>query len=78
MNVPLVDLRKQYTPLKDDILERVGAALDGMHLFLGENVQALEKEFAAFCGVAYGIGVSDGTAPCSSSCAPWGSGRGMR
>ncbi len=62
MNVPLVDLRKQYAPLKADILERVGAALDGMHLFLGENVQALEKEFAAFCRVAYGVGVSDGTA----------------
>ena len=33
-----------------------------MHLFLGENVQALEKEFAQFCGVRHGIGVSDGTA----------------
>ena len=32
-----------------------------MHLFLGENVQALEKEFVQFCGVSYGIGVSDGT-----------------
>jgi len=33
-----------------------------MQLFLGENVQALEKEFSQFCGVQYGIGVSDGTA----------------
>ena len=36
-------------------------ALEGMHLFLGENVQAFEKEFAQFCGVRHGIGVSDGT-----------------
>ncbi len=33
-----------------------------MHLFLGENVQKLEMEFAQFCGAAFGIGVSDGTA----------------
>jgi dTDP-4-amino-4,6-dideoxygalactose transaminase len=33
-----------------------------MQLFLGENVQALEKDFAMFCGVDYGVGVSDGTA----------------
>ena len=33
-----------------------------MHLFLGENVQAFEQEFAQFCGVKHGIGVGDGTA----------------
>ena len=62
MNVPLVDLKAQYAPLKDEILERIAKVLDGMGLFLGENVQALEKEFAAFCGARHGIGVSDGTA----------------
>jgi dTDP-4-amino-4,6-dideoxygalactose transaminase len=62
MNVPFVDLRKQYSPLKDEILLEVGKVLDGMQLFLGENVQQLEKEFAQFCGAAHGIGVSDGTA----------------
>jgi dTDP-4-amino-4,6-dideoxygalactose transaminase len=62
MNIPLVDLKAQYAPLKDDILARIAVALDGMSLFLGPNVQAFEKEFAAFCGVRHGIGVSDGTA----------------
>jgi dTDP-4-amino-4,6-dideoxygalactose transaminase len=61
MSIPLVDLRKQYAPLKDEILTGIGRVLEGMQLFLGENVQALEKEFAEFCGVPYGIGVSDGT-----------------
>lgn len=61
MTIPLVDLRKQYAPLKDEILAGISRVLDGMQLFLGENVQALEKEFAEFCGVRYGIGVSDGT-----------------
>ncbi len=62
MNIPLVDLRKQYAPLKNEILSGIERVLDGMQLFLGENVQALEREFAQFCGARHGIGVSDGTA----------------
>jgi dTDP-4-amino-4,6-dideoxygalactose transaminase len=61
MNIPLVDLKAQYAPLKEDILARIATALDGMSLFLGPNVQAFEKEFAAFCGARHGIGVGDGT-----------------
>ena len=61
MNIPLVDLRKQYQPLKDEIIRGMEQALEGMHLFLGDNVQAFEREFAQFCGVKHGIGVSDGT-----------------
>ena len=61
MNIPFVDLRKQYAPLKQEILSGIERVLDGMQLFLGENVQQLEKDFAHFSGAAYGIGVSDGT-----------------
>jgi dTDP-4-amino-4,6-dideoxygalactose transaminase len=60
-NIQFVDLKKQYAPLKEEILAGISHVLDGMHLFLGENVQALERDFAAFCGAKYGIGVSDGT-----------------
>lgn len=62
MPIPLVDLKAQYRPLKAEILHAVETVFDGMQLFLGENVQALEKEFAAYCGAPYGVGVSDGTA----------------
>src|SRR5512135_716617 len=62
MNIPLVDLHAQYVPLKDEIFAGMEKVFDSMHLFLGENVQALEKEFAQFCGAQFGIGVSDGTA----------------
>jgi len=61
MNIPLVDLKAQYRPLKEDILDRIAKALDGMWLFLGENVQAFEKEFADFCQVEHAVGVSEGT-----------------
>ena len=62
MTVPLVDLHAQYVPLKDEIFAGMEKVFDSMHLFLGENVQTLEKDFAQFCGAQYGIGVSDGTA----------------
>jgi dTDP-4-amino-4,6-dideoxygalactose transaminase len=59
--IPLVDLKKQYQPLKPEILARIEAVLDGMQLFLGENVQALEREFSELSGAKYGIGVGEGT-----------------
>ncbi len=62
MSIQFVDLRKQYAPLKEEILSGIEKVLDGMQLFLGENVQQLEKDFAQFCGADHGIGVSDGTA----------------
>lgn len=61
MSVQFVNLRKQYAPFKKEILVGIEKVLDGMQLFLGENVQQLEKEFAQFCGAKHGIGVSDGT-----------------
>ena len=59
--IPLVDLRAQYDPLKEQIQAAWGEILTSMRLFLGPNVQAFEKEFAAYCGAADAIGVSDGT-----------------
>jgi len=35
--------------------------LGNMHLFLGPQSQAFEREFATYCGCRYGIGVSSGT-----------------
>ncbi len=62
MAIPLVNLKKQYAPLKSEIIAGIEKVFDGMQLFLGENVQALEKDFAAFSQAQYGIGVGDGTA----------------
>jgi dTDP-4-amino-4,6-dideoxygalactose transaminase len=62
MNVPLVDLHAQYEPLQKDILDRITEILQGMRLFLGPNVQALEQEFTAYAETEHAIGVSDGTA----------------
>jgi dTDP-4-amino-4,6-dideoxygalactose transaminase len=59
--IPLVDLKAQFEPLKGEIQAAWDEALSSMRLFLGPNVQAFEKDFAAYCGVTDAIGVSDGT-----------------
>jgi len=61
MRIPLVDLKRQYQDIKEEVLSEIGQALDGMQLFLGKNVQALESDFAAYCGTEFAIGVSSGT-----------------
>ncbi len=62
MTIPLVNLHKQYDPLKEQIFAGIEGVLDSMQLFLGENVRTLESEFSKFCEAKYGAGISDGTA----------------
>ncbi len=59
--IPLVDLKVSYEPLKEQIFKAWEEALGGMRLFLGPNVQAFEQDFSKYCGVSHAIGVSDGT-----------------
>lgn len=61
MSIPLVDLRAEYEPLKDEIRRSFDDILESMYLFLGENVQAFEQEFADFCGTDFAVGVGSGT-----------------
>jgi dTDP-4-amino-4,6-dideoxygalactose transaminase len=61
VRVPLVDLKTQYQGIKEEVLAEIGHALDGMQLFLGKNVQAVESGFAAYCGTDFAIGVGSGT-----------------
>lgn len=61
MDIPLVDLKAQYQPLREEILDRISSILDGMRLFLGPNVEGFEREFATFTDVSHAVGVSEGT-----------------
>jgi len=59
--VPLLDLKAQYEPLRDQILQAVTRVCDSQRFILGPETQALEAELAATLGVADAIGVSSGT-----------------
>ncbi len=61
MQIPLVDLKKQYQGIKGEVLAGIEQALEGMQLFLGKNVQAFEVDFARYCHTDYAISVGSGT-----------------
>lgn len=51
----------QYLALKDDIDTAIETALANGKYILGDEVQAFEQEFAAYCGARHCIGVANGT-----------------
>jgi UDP-N-acetyl-3-dehydro-alpha-D-glucosamine 3-aminotranferase len=57
----MVDLKAQYQALKQEIDREVSAVLASGHFVLGPNVQALEREIAAYCGVKHAISCASGT-----------------
>ena len=61
MQVPLVDLKAGFEPIKERFFEGVRAALESMQLFLGPNIRSLEKEFAEYCGTTHAVATSNGT-----------------
>lgn len=61
MNIPMVDLKEQYHRLKNEIDSGILQALEATQFILGPNVQAFEKETAAYLGVKHAIGVANGT-----------------
>jgi dTDP-4-amino-4,6-dideoxygalactose transaminase len=61
MNVPLLDLKQQYGPIREEIRKAIDAVADEQALILGPHVEKFEKNLAAYCGTKHAIGVSSGT-----------------
>ena len=61
MPVPLLDLRRQYAPLKDQFLAAIEQVCDSQALVLGPKTEAFERAVAEYAGVPHAIGVSSGT-----------------
>lgn len=59
--VPLLDLQAQYAPLRDDLLAVMTRVCDSQRFILGDEVEQLERELAAYLQVPHAIGVSSGT-----------------
>ncbi|NIQ94049.1 MAG: aminotransferase class I/II-fold pyridoxal phosphate-dependent enzyme, partial [Desulfuromonadales bacterium] len=61
MQIPMVDLKAQLQAIREDLDRELAKSLDETRFILGPNVQALEEEFAAYCGSRYAVGVASGT-----------------
>lgn len=55
------DLKKQYQPLGDDLINSIAAVIAEARFILGEEVNALEYELQQYTGSKHCIGVSSGT-----------------
>lgn len=61
MNVPLLDLQTQFSSLEEELTAGVLRVLRSTRYIQGPEVEGLEQEIAAYCGVEHGVGVSSGT-----------------
>ena len=59
--VPLLDLSRQYAAIREEVLAAIERVCSSQHYILGEEVEALERELAAFCGAAHAVGCASGT-----------------
>ena len=76
MPVPLLDLKRQYGPLREQIREAIDRVCDSQYFILGPEVDAFEREAAAALEVAHAVGVSSGTDALLASLMALGVGRG--
>ena len=58
--IPFLDLYKINQRFESDFQKQFNAFLDAESYILGTNVSAFEKEYAAYCGTKYCIGVGNG------------------
>ncbi len=60
MQIPFLDLASGYLELKSEIDDAIGRVLSSGWYILGEEVDAFEHEYAAYCEAKYCVGVANG------------------
>jgi dTDP-4-amino-4,6-dideoxygalactose transaminase len=59
--IPLLDLRAQHRTIRDEVMAEVTRVIDSQKFIMGEDVQKLEQEIAAYSGAKFGIGCASGS-----------------
>lgn len=61
MKVPLLDLKPQYSQIKDKVLPEIIDIIESQGFILGPKVEKLEREMAEYIGARHTLGCSSGT-----------------
>ena len=59
--MPLLDLRRQYEGIREEVLAAIARVCDSQVFILGPEVEALEREIASLTGAAGAVGCASGT-----------------
>jgi dTDP-4-amino-4,6-dideoxygalactose transaminase len=59
--VPMLDFRRDYAPLRDEILATITAVCDSQRFILGPEVARFEAAAAQACGTSHAVGCASGT-----------------
>ena len=59
--IPFLDLTAQYRSIEDEVKDAIARVLESCHFVLGEEVEAFEREFAAYCQTEHAVAVNSGT-----------------
>jgi dTDP-4-amino-4,6-dideoxygalactose transaminase len=76
MNVPFLDLHRQYVSIRREITEAIEAVVERTAFAGGPFVSQFEEHFAEFCGVRHAAGVGSGTDALWAALAALGVGEG--
>src|SRR5512140_3874876 len=60
MSVPFLDMKTPYRELQSELDAAYQRVMESGWYILGEEVEAFEREFAAYCGVKHCIAVGNG------------------
>jgi dTDP-4-amino-4,6-dideoxygalactose transaminase len=60
MKIPLVDLKREYGSIKEEMDDAISEVVNSTKFILGPNTEAFENEFAKYCGAKYAVGVGSG------------------
>ncbi len=59
--IPLLDLRAQHQAIRDEVISEIVRVVDSQKFILGEDVQKLEAEIAAYSSTTRAIGCASGS-----------------
>lgn len=58
--IPFLDLKAPHVELRDEIADAIAGVVSSGWYILGPEVDALEAEYAAYCGAAHCVGLANG------------------
>ena len=74
--VPFLDLKTQYSAIREEILDAIGQVLDSSQFVGGQWVERFEEQFAEYVGARYAVATGSGTAALELVLRAWGLGSG--